>query len=153
MTDMSHGIAPYSAVSHWVDVTPLLTPCQRDVSMLTWENTPIQGTAAIMEKLQVGGAVLEVTTHADLVMSLWNGSKYPSSSRPTHHTFASRRSPLARSPLTPHPSSLFPIVALRSSPTRPTKLPSVTISLLRPRAYRSHNISHFRFPKIVPYVL
>jgi hypothetical protein len=27
---------------------------QRDQSMLTWENTPMQGTAAIMEKLQVG---------------------------------------------------------------------------------------------------
>lgn len=52
---MSHRAAP-----HRTGLDRRRTPAdswQRDVSMLTWENTPIQGTAAIMEKLQVGGAV------------------------------------------------------------------------------------------------
>jgi hypothetical protein len=49
----------YRAAPDWIAVAHLLTPCQRDVSMMTWENTPIQGTAAIMEKLQVGGTLLE----------------------------------------------------------------------------------------------
>lgn len=38
------------------------TETQRDTSMLTWENTPLQGTAAIMEKLQVSSQQWSLST-------------------------------------------------------------------------------------------